>query len=116
LSVAIPAAAAASGPAALAEIEVIARAAISSASFTRGDADCSRSLDLTDGLAVLEGLFAGDGFCCRAAADSDGNERVELSDAVWALNHLFLEGLPPAAPFPDCGPAETELGCAEEAC
>ena len=38
-----------------------------------------------------------------------------MTDAVFLLNFNFVGGLPPVAPFPDCGPSEGQgdeaLGC-----
>ena len=39
--------------------------------------------------------------------------KVDLSDAVYLLNFLFLGGPPPGPPFPDCGagsvPSDAEM-------
>jgi sugar lactone lactonase YvrE len=83
-------------------------------SFLRGDADASGSLDLSDAIRTLNFLFLGfDAPPCLGSADSDDNGRLELTDAVRVLAYLFLGGLPPAAPFPDCGldPTPDPLSC-----
>ncbi len=50
---------------------------------------------------------------CKDAADADDNGVLEIIDAVYLLNFLFLGGLAPAEPFPTCGPDPTPegLGC-----
>jgi len=54
---------------------------------------------------------------CLDAADADGNNRLEVTDAVRMLGYLFLGEAPPVAPGPPpqaCGPDNdaTHLGCA----
>ena len=48
------------------------------------------------------------------AADANDTGRVDLSDAVFILNYLFVGGAVPPAPFRQCGldPTPDELGCA----
>jgi len=45
---------------------------------------------------------------------------VDIADPVFLLNHLFLGGPKPVAPFPECGTsvfeADEELGCEELGC
>ena len=49
--------------------------------------------------------------------DCNADSTLDISDAVFALNHLFLGGPPPAAPYPECGTSDLEadeaLGCEE---
>ncbi len=92
--------------------------------FVRGNADSSaqhtsRGLnyqaDPTDAILILESVFLGGRkLPCEDAADVNDNGRVDLSDAVAILNHLFRSGPPPAAPYPAPGidsALEDELGC-----
>ena len=44
------------------------------------------------------------------SADTNDDGKIDLSDAVALLNHLFLGALPPPPPFPDCGTDGTEDG------
>lgn len=73
-------------------------------------------------LAVLEGGVPLVGQECSEWTSEHGDAAVNLSDAVSLLNHLFLGGPQPIAPFPNCGsgtPADyEELGCesAPEGC
>lgn len=83
------------------------------APFIRGDARPDRSVNVSDAIAVLAHLFRGLSLPCPDAADADDNGRVEIADALLITDYLFLEGQPPAAPFPDPGEDATEdaLGC-----
>ena len=84
--------------------------------FIRGDSDGDGTVNLTDGVSVLNGLFGGGAAPCRAAADTNGDGGVNLTDAVYLLQYLFAAGPPPVAPFPECGIGRLEkdddLGCA----
>lgn len=81
--------------------------------FRRGDANGDSQIDLSDGLAVLDVLFNGAApLPCREAADFTDVNRLDVSTVVFLLNHLFLGGPPPRAPYPDCGLDSAEgLGC-----
>ncbi len=82
--------------------------------FVRGNADSSVMVnskgalstrgDQSDVILILESIFLGrTGLPCADAADLNDNGKVELSDAVLYLNHLFRSGPPPAAPYPQAG-------------
>ncbi len=105
-------------PAALAEVEVIAKVADGSAPpflYLRGDANCDGGLNITDSTRILEVLFRGGESCCEAAADVNDDRRVNLSDSMFLLTYLFRRGSPPAEPFPQCGGApDSGLSCEEE--
>jgi hypothetical protein len=71
-----------------------------------GDVDQSGELDLTDVLALLGDLFAGEptGQPCeggprsesnRVVLDTNGDDRLNLTDAIYVLDHLFRGGPPP---------------------
>ena len=83
--------------------------------FTRGDADASGGLDISDPVLILGHLFLGDPgkLACEDAADVDDSGVLDLSDPVYLLQYLFLGGLEPPSPFPLCGPDTTpsNLGC-----
>lgn len=86
------------------------------ASFVRGDVDGSGSIDISDPVAIITLLFAGQAGAirCRSAADFDDDGQVTLADASAALGFLFLREAPPPAPFPACGddPTPDALACA----
>jgi hypothetical protein len=87
------------------------------ATFRRGDANASGTLELTDAIVVLGYLFLGsERPACADAADANDNGTLELTDAIFILNYLFLGSRPPPPPGPNaCGvdptPEEPELGC-----
>lgn len=71
--------------------------------------------DITDGIRIISQLFLGNGtvFDCEKAADVDDSGSVNLTDAIYLLNALFLEGPAPTAPFPEAGedPTPDDLEC-----
>ena len=84
--------------------------------YRRGDSNANGTLDLTDGVFVLNFLFLGGTMPpCMSAADANGNGVLDLTDGVYILNFLFLGGPPPTAPGPNsCGPTPAgaaDLGC-----
>ena len=52
---------------------------------------------------------------CVSACDFDGQDGLGLVDALGLLAFLFVEGAPPAAPFPDCD-VEVFADCDSYAC
>ena len=83
--------------------------------FLRGDADASGQADMQDVLATLEVLFQGGApGSCWDAFDSDDDGRVTITDAVYTLMWLVLDGPEPTAPGPAaCGedPSDDGLSC-----
>jgi hypothetical protein len=45
--------------------------------------------------------------------DTNGDGKIDISDAIYILQFLFLGGPAPEASFPDAGtdPSEDKLGC-----
>lgn len=85
--------------------------------FIRGDANSDGGVDLSDPVAILNHLFAGDvDLACLDAADADDSGSVQITDAIFALDVLFGGGGPVPEPSPDCGsdPTPDALGCAGE--
>lgn len=81
--------------------------------FVRGDADSSGSINLTDGVAVLNYLFLGAAApSCLDAGDFDDSGGVDLAinDAIGVFNWLFTGGAGPAPPAP-VQAAVTESDC-----
>ena len=89
--------------------------------FVRGDPNSDGTINLTDGIVILNFLFLGQAppACMDAAdIDDDGGPRPSLTDAIRVFNWLFTGGPPPAAPAPsaaayvpaDCGPDTTDDG------
>lgn len=80
--------------------------------FLRGDALNDGVVNLTDALNIL--LYAAGEVpapSCLAACDTDANGAINLADSILLLNYLFLQGSPPAAPFPDCDTDAGTLSC-----
>lgn len=76
--------------------------------FIRGDCNSDGSLNLPDGIFLLNYLFAfGTPPTCFSGCDLDDNGSLQLPDAVVLLNYLFASGAAPAAPFPAAGPDPT---------
>ncbi len=83
--------------------------------FVRGSSNGDRETDLSDGVAILWFLFLNSParLACERSADADANGRLEITDAIYILNYLFLGGPEPPPPFPDCGqvPSGDPLPC-----
>ncbi len=72
--------------------------------FRRGDTNQDGTMNLADGVYILQNLFVnGPAILCPDAADSNDDETVNLADAVYILQHLFADGPAVPAPHPDCG-------------
>jgi hypothetical protein len=88
--------------------------------FRRGDVNNNASVELADGLSLLNYLFQnGPTPVCLDTADLNDDGRTNLTDALVLLNYLFLEGPPPSPPGFACGPDPTpdSLGeCASAGC
>ncbi|MEM7264207.1 MAG: hypothetical protein AAF488_19635, partial [Planctomycetota bacterium] len=82
--------------------------------FLRGDANDDGTVDLSDGVSILEELFIRPSVGCYIAGDSDDDGNLTLTDAVYLFGFLFLGGdpLPPPA---ECGedPTLDALPCRE---
>jgi hypothetical protein len=73
--------------------------------FVRGDADASGSINLTDGIVVLNFLFSGGPAPkCLDAGDTDDTGRpLAITDAIRIFNWLFTGGAAPLPPSPTPG-------------
>ena len=81
--------------------------------YIRGDTNADLEHDISDAIAILEDLFtAAETLHCDDAADGNGDGFVDVGDASFLLNFLFLGAEPPAAPYPTCGFLAL-LGCEE---
>lgn len=68
----------------------------------RGDVDVNGSLNLTDGIVILNYLFFGGSLDCPLAADANSDMSTDLVDAIFLFNHLFLGGPAPLAEEVPC--------------
>jgi len=72
--------------------------------FIRGDVTQNGTLDVADGIGVLNYLFLFTSTTCFNALDADNSGNVSISDAVRILCAVFCPGSPaPAGPYPGCG-------------
>ena len=74
--------------------------------FVRGDANTDDTINIADGIASLEYLFAGNVQYCADAMDIDDDGAVNIADPIALFAYLFSAGPPPAAPQV-CGPDPT---------
>ena len=84
--------------------------------FRRGDVNATESVNLTDGIFLLNFLFlGGPPPPCLDAADANDDGDLNITTGVYLFNFLFLGGPPPPAPgHVTCGSdgtPETTLGC-----
>jgi hypothetical protein len=83
--------------------------------FIRGDSNASGSIDIADGVWIVNDLFlGGPDPPCGDAADTNDDADYSLTDVVFILNYQFLGGRRPPEPFlPLCGldPTADAIGC-----
>ncbi len=82
----------------------------------RGDSNSDGSIDIADPIHELLYLFESGAALCRDAMDVNDDGALDVSDAVYSLSFLFADGAAPPAPYPACGPDESDdasgnLGC-----
>jgi hypothetical protein len=83
--------------------------------FRRGDANTDGFVDISDSIFILAWIFLGDQpSTCWDAADIDDSAMIDISDAVYNLENLFMGGPPPPPPGREtCGfdPTIDLFGC-----
>lgn len=84
--------------------------------FIRGDANMDGRVNISDPIAILRaitGTVATGLMQCPDAGDADDNGGVNLTDAVYLLNFLFIGGPQPPHPFPTPGveTGQDDLAC-----
>jgi hypothetical protein len=73
-------------------------------SFRRGDVTADGGVDLGDGLSLLNYLFQrGDAPSCQESADANDDGRLNITDVLAIVSHLFGKQKPLPAPFAECG-------------
>ncbi len=95
-------------------IELVMLSGEDEGDFLRGDANADGGVDLSDSVRILLYLFnQGREPNCLSSADVDDTGQLEITDAVYLLNFLFLAAEWPPSPSRACGPDPTEddLGC-----
>lgn len=90
--------------------------------FRRGDTNGDGYFDISDPINLLSYLYLGTGrLTCEDSGDVNDEGFLDVSDPIYLLSYLYLGSEAPAAPFPVCGPDESEdaLACVsypEDAC
>lgn len=80
--------------------------------FIRGDTNQDSFINVVDGVVLVLSLFSGRPHSdCQAAEDSSSDGKVDVADAVYTFEYLYLGGPPPPAPFPSCGSRAGSLSC-----
>lgn len=82
--------------------------------FQRGEVNADGSVDIADGIFVLEYLFNfGAAPGCDDAADANDDGSIDIADGIYILAYLFDFGAPPPPPFLTAGsdPTGDSLGC-----
>jgi subtilisin family serine protease len=91
----------------------------SSLEFRRGDCTGDGFSDISDVMGLLWSTFAGVEIeLCEVACDANDDNEVDISDAVYLLDHIFGNRAPPLPPYNACGidPTEGPLGCDVSPC
>ncbi len=82
--------------------------------FSRGDANGDGHFNLADQIATLAHLFDAHELDCRAAADINDDESVDIADVIYSLLVLFTGGISIPPPLDcDLDPTLSSLQCAE---
>ena len=81
--------------------------------FKRGDVNEDGTVNIADGVNMLDYMFVNGFAYCVDAHDIDDDGQVNITDAVNLFGYLFTGGGAPAAPFTVCGPDPTadSLSC-----
>lgn len=83
--------------------------------FRRGDVNSDLEIDISDPVSILLSLFASmTPSLCVDASDADDNGEINITDAIYLLNSLFLNGPyipPPGMSGPGFDLSEDSLTC-----
>jgi Dockerin type I domain len=73
--------------------------------FVRGDSTGDGAVNVADAVRIFEYLFqSGTAPGCRSAADANNDGKIDVSDPILLLFHLFTTlSVDPPAPYPGCG-------------
>ena len=88
---------------------------IGGTAILRGDVNDDGTFNLADPVTLISHLFPTGVpavLNCDDAADTNVDETLTLADVIAMLDSLFgLTPSPLPGPYPDCGPAQTTIGC-----
>ena len=80
--------------------------------FIRGDCNDDGDVTLLDAIEMLGEIFVDDPLgSCAAACDANADGEYSIGDPLQVLEYLFVSGISPAAPFPDCGDGAVTEPC-----
>jgi len=82
--------------------------------FRRGDTDDDSRVDTADGVHILLHLFARLPLDCLDSADANDDGHLQVTDVVFLLNRVHLQGTPlpaPGSPIPGADPTLDTLDC-----
>lgn len=82
--------------------------------FIRGDSNQDSTVDLSDAIFILLGLFTELEIICPDASDANDDGTIDITDPIFILNFLFRNGpiAPPPGPHQSgVDPTKDKLGC-----
>ncbi|MEM7167066.1 MAG: VWA domain-containing protein [Planctomycetota bacterium] len=79
--------------------------------FLRADPTEDGNITVADAIFLLQYVFGTQLSSCTPALDVDGDGAIDVSDAIELVQYLFVQGPPPPAPFPVCGPGSAAEYC-----
>ncbi|MBA4683882.1 MAG: hypothetical protein H2076_02630 [Planctomycetes bacterium] len=75
--------------------------------FIRGNCNGDDTVDIADGIWILNDLFQGGPTgTCLVACDANDDSLMDAADAIFVISYRLLSGPAPSAPWPDCGTIE----------
>ncbi|MEE8141878.1 MAG: hypothetical protein V3T77_02140, partial [Planctomycetota bacterium] len=83
--------------------------------FARGDSNIDGTINISDAIFTLGGLFGGGSVLleCEDAADANDDGLLNIADPITLLESIFAGGGPLPGPYPNCGsdPSSDDLEC-----
>ena len=75
--------------------------------FVRGNCNGDQSVNIADGIWILNEMFqGGPAGTCVEACDANSDDLVDTADAIFVISYRLLSGPIPSAPVPECGTEE----------
>ncbi|MDE0960404.1 MAG: hypothetical protein OSB09_06460 [Planctomycetota bacterium] len=72
--------------------------------FVRGNCNGDQSVNIADGIWILNEMFqGGPAGTCAEACDANSDDFIDTADAIFVISYRLLSGPVPSAPFPECG-------------
>jgi hypothetical protein len=95
-------------------LDELASTSFSARPFRRGECNANGVFDLADPIFHIQQIMNESiKLPCAAACDANGDEVLDMGDPIYTLQHQFLAGPPPPAPYPGCDfpPAPLAIDC-----